>query len=191
MSATSQLARSINARRVRAKAVGAFVPKLTEKAFAKFGFSAVAMISDWSRIAGPTLAAHTAPERLKWPRPVQKFGDVEDGCEGRPGATLLLRVDPARALEVEYGAAQLIERINGYFGYRAVAKIKLIQAPLISHRSITKPVETDRRRQPNRVNTQSQRPKTPSPSEIKPIKNAELKAALERLKTSIKTDVAA
>ncbi|MEO1542908.1 MAG: DciA family protein, partial [Pseudomonadota bacterium] len=132
MSSATQTTQRAYSRRVRAKAVGAFVPKLTEKAFAKFGFSAVALISDWSRIAGPTLSAHTSPERLKWPRPVQKYADVEEGCEGRPGATLVLRVYPARALEVEYGAAQLIERINGYFGYRAVAKIKLIQAPLVS-----------------------------------------------------------
>ncbi len=115
---------------VRARTVGAYVPGLTEKAFDKYGFPAVSLISDWGRIAGPALAAHTAPERLKWPRPVGKYADLEEGCEGRPGATLVLRVDPARAFEVEYGRAQLIERINGYFGYRAVERIKIIQAPL-------------------------------------------------------------
>lgn len=114
-----------------AKAVGAYVPGLTEKAFTKFGFSTVALISDWRRIAGP-LASHTSPERLKWPRPVQKFAEVELGCEGRPGATLVLRVEPARALDIQYGSAQLIDRINGYFGYRAVEKIRIIQAPLVA-----------------------------------------------------------
>jgi hypothetical protein len=41
-----------------------------------------------------------------------------------------MRVDPARALDVEYRARQIIERINAYFGYRAVAELRLIQAPL-------------------------------------------------------------
>ena len=62
----------------------------------------------------------------------------------RPGATLVLRVDPARALDVEYRARQIIERINAYFGYRAIAELRILQAPLPAHaiaasRSVTKP----------------------------------------------------
>jgi hypothetical protein len=55
-------------------------------------------------------------------------GDDEEG--GRPGGTLILRVDPARALDVEYRARQIIDRINAYFGYRAVETLKIVQAPL-------------------------------------------------------------
>ena len=43
----------------------------------------------------------------------------------------MLRVEPARALDIQYKARLLIDRINAYFGYRAVAEIRLIQAPLI------------------------------------------------------------
>jgi hypothetical protein len=70
------------------------------------------------------------PERLKWPRGAGAYAEVEEGSEGRPGATLVLRVDPARALDVEYKGRQIIERINAYFGYRAVAALRLIQAPV-------------------------------------------------------------
>lgn len=113
---------------VFAKAVGSFVPKLTQKAFEKYGFSAATLLTDWAQIAGADVAAYTLPERLKWPRAAGAEG--EEGAEGRPGATLVLRVDPARALDVEYKSRQIIERINAYFGYRAVAALRLIQAPV-------------------------------------------------------------
>lgn len=113
-----------------AKTVGSFVPKLTQKAFEKYGFSTVALLTDWATIAGKDLAAYTRPERIKWPRNVSISGDVESGCEGRPGACLVLRVDPALALDVQYSAAQLLERINIYFGYRAVTDLRILQAPI-------------------------------------------------------------
>ncbi len=115
---------------VPARAVGSFVPKLTRKAFEKYGFSAATLLTDWATIVGRELAGFTAPERLKWPRGVGIRDDVEAGAEGRPGAVLVLRVDPARALDVEYKGRQLLERINGYFGYRAIAELRLLQAPL-------------------------------------------------------------
>ena len=99
------------------------MPKLTHKAFEKYGFAAATLITDWAVIVGKDVAGYTAPERLKWPRGVGIRDDVEQGAEGRPGATLIVRVEPARALDVQFKAHQLIERINGHFGYRAVAEL--------------------------------------------------------------------
>src|SRR5262249_25703138 len=48
----------------------------------------------------------------------------------RPAANLLLKVEPARSLEVQYMIPQLIERINQALGFRAVASIRLVQAPV-------------------------------------------------------------
>ena len=134
------------------KAVGSFVPKLAAKAFEKFGFATAAVLTDWHDIVGPQLAAMTAPERLRWPREMQVDPATAPGP--RAGATLMLRVDPARALDVQYKTAQIIERINVYFGYAAVTEIRLIQAPLPG-----KPT----------------RPKTPAPA---PGPKAVLEAAL-------------
>ncbi len=109
--------------------VGSFVPKLAQKAFEKYGFSTVALLTDWPVIVGQDLAQYTKPDKLKWPRLVAIASDVEAGCEGRPGATLILRVLPARALDVQYGIPQIIDRINSYFGYRAVADVRILQVP--------------------------------------------------------------
>lgn len=117
------------------RAVGSFLPGLTRKAFERYGFSTAALITDWSAIAGADLAACSAPERLKWPhRPERTEEDVAPGsapdAKGRRGATLVLRVDGARAIDVQYKAAQIIERINAYFGYAAVAQLRIVQAPV-------------------------------------------------------------
>lgn len=113
-------------RGVFAKAVGSLLPRLTAKAFEKYGFSAASLVTDWPAIAGAELAAYTAPERLNWPRAT---ADDEAGS-GRAGATLVLRVDGARALDVQYGARQIIERINSFFGYAAVARLRIVQGPV-------------------------------------------------------------
>ncbi len=127
----SRFAAPPTARFVPVKAVGSFVPALTRKAFEKFGFSTATLITDWARIVGAELATYTIPDKLKWPRGGDVVGIMADDDGERRGATLILRVDPARALDVEYRARQILERINSYFGYRAIETVRLVQAPLL------------------------------------------------------------
>ncbi len=155
---------------VAARAVGSFVPKLTRKAFEKYGFSAATLLTDWSAIVGKELAAFTAPERLKWPRSVAIREDVEAGAEGRPGATLILRVDPARALDIEYKGRQILERINGYFGYRAIAEMRILQAPLAKTAA---------------PRAALQAPPPVAAPELASIPDERLRAALTRLKSGL------
>ena len=71
---------------------------LMRPAFEKYGFPAAAILTDWAAIAGPELAAFTAPERLKWPRRRSRARTGDD--QGRHIACFGL---PApRALEVEH-----------------------------------------------------------------------------------------
>jgi hypothetical protein len=116
---------------ISAKAVGSMVPGLTRKAFERFGFSTATLLTDWAGIVGAHMARYTAPDRLKWPRGGTDASDDEP-AEGpaRQGATLVLRVDLGRGIDIQYKARQLIERINAHFGYRAVAEIRIIQAPV-------------------------------------------------------------
>jgi hypothetical protein len=117
-------------RGVSARAVGSFVPRLTQKAMEKYGFSTAALLTDWAAIVGKDMAAFTAPMKLAWPRAPEHVEDAPGARTGRSGATLIVRVEAARALDIEYKRAQIIERINGYFGYRAVAELRVHQAPI-------------------------------------------------------------
>jgi hypothetical protein len=92
------------------KSIGSFLPGLTRKAFEKYGFSAATLITDWPTIVGRELAAVTSPERLKWPRPVEHAeDDTQAPRKGRPGATLVLRVDGARALDFNRASMKFSE----------------------------------------------------------------------------------
>ena len=166
---------------VPAKAVGSFVPRLTQKAFEKYGFSAATLLTDWATIVGPALARDTQPDRLKWPKGVEAYGEVDEQASGRPGATLILRVDPARALDIEYKRAQILDRINGYFGYRAVSEIRIVQMPLaarpgtVSTPPLTRPAT---------------RAATP-PAELSRVTDDGLRAALERMHAGLAAGIAA
>ena len=116
-----------------ALAVGAYVPSVARAAFEAHGFPTVAVLSDWPEIIGPEFADFTAPERLIWPRNTGK--DPTDAAahgtaHRRGGATLVIRVDGPQALEVQHMAQQLMERVNIYFGYRAVVELRLVQGPV-------------------------------------------------------------
>jgi hypothetical protein len=158
------------------KAVGSFVPALTRKAFEKYGFSTAALVTDWVMIAGRELAASTAPERLKWPRGVAP-ADVEGNAPGQPrrGATLVLRVDGGLGLDVQHKARQIIERINAYFGYAAVAELRIVQGPVGGEpRSIMHPPWPSR---------PASRPLT---AEVAEIADPGLREALARLGAEVK-----
>jgi hypothetical protein len=112
------------------RAIGQFVEDLTRPAFAKYGFSAAVILTQWEAIAGPEMAAYTVPERLKWPHATELDDDDDDSRRRRSGAILVLRVSGPRAVEIQHRSRELIERINASFGFCAVTQIRIIQAPI-------------------------------------------------------------
>ena len=99
-------------------AVGASLPTVAAPSLRKRGFAQGHLITEWPAIAGDLLARETVPQKLVFPR-----GSKGDG-------TLHLRVSSGFALELQHIAPQLIERINGFFGYRAVADLRFQQGPV-------------------------------------------------------------
>ena len=98
-------------------ALAATLPRLLDKAFRRQGFTETSIVTEWRAIVGDTLAGETAPQRLVFPR------------GGVAGATLHVRVTSSYATDLQHLAPLVIERINGYFGFAAVARIALTQGP--------------------------------------------------------------
>ena len=98
------------------------IAKVLDKAMgastAARGFTQTAVITQWPAIVGESWARDCAPEKLVFPR-----GE-------RSGATLHIRTPGSVAIELQHMEPVLVERINRYFGFRAVARLALTQAPV-------------------------------------------------------------
>ena len=178
--------RSLKSRRSLAKPVGSFLPQITKKAFAKYGFSTTTLLTDWTAIVGAELAQWTRPERLNWPRRPNDATEIPQETFGQSGATLTLRVEPARALDVQYETQHLRDRINGFFGYQAISKIRILQAP-IDPTTVLRPKTPHIQPENKDPALASEETVPPSPA-IQAINDAGLRAALSRLETTMKKD---
>lgn len=103
-------------------ALGALVGRVIDPVIARRGFAKAELLSAWPEIAGPLYASCTAPERIAWPR----RGDTDEAGAG----VLFLRVDGPRAILVQHELPAIVERINRYFGYRAIGQARIVQAPV-------------------------------------------------------------
>jgi hypothetical protein len=86
------------------------------------GFASAEILARWKDIAGPEIAATSEPLKINWPRPV--------GDKAAEPATLVLRVEGPAALEIQHMSAVILERVNRFFGWQAIGRIALRQAPL-------------------------------------------------------------
>lgn len=105
-------------RRGAMRPINAELPRLIGKPLGKRGFGEGGLIAEWPAVVGEEIARHAAPLKLSFPRGQRREG------------TLTLRVTGAFATELQHMAPQLLERINGYLGYSAIARLKIEQGRL-------------------------------------------------------------
>jgi hypothetical protein len=107
----------LEGRRGGPRALAGEVPRIAAAVLGKRGFGAAQLISEWASVVGGELAAKISPDRLSFPP-----GERRDG-------TLRVRVASGFGPDVQHRTPQILERINGFFGYRAVGRLVLIQGP--------------------------------------------------------------
>ncbi len=97
------------------KAISDLMPQIGRSAFRRFGFVQSSVVSRWPEIVGATHARVCTPEMIRFPP-----GEKSEGI-------MHLVVKPAHAPLVQQVIPEIVERVNRFFGYRAVARIKLRQ----------------------------------------------------------------
>jgi hypothetical protein len=112
-------------RQGRARAVADMLPDVGRAAFRRFGFVQSSVVSRWREIVGDRYAEVSAPESLRFPH-------------GRRGeGVLTLAVDGAHATMMQHVTPAIIERVNRFFGYPAVARL-VIRHGKIAPRPVAK-----------------------------------------------------
>ncbi|MFV0643441.1 MAG: DUF721 domain-containing protein [Sphingomonadaceae bacterium] len=98
-----------------ARAISDLMPQIGRSAFRRFGFVQSSVVTRWPEIVGPHHARVCSPESIRFPP-----GEKADGV-------LQLVVLPAHAPLIQHVIPEIIERVNRFFGYKAVSKVKLRQ----------------------------------------------------------------
>jgi len=148
----------------RPRSLGRTLSGVTKPMFGERGLADGAIVTDWPEIAGPELARHSQPEKIAYPG------------QQRAEGTLHLRIDHSgMATELQHLEPLVIERVNAYFGYRAVATLKLIHGPLPDR-------ETPPRREIKPLDPEQQEALA---DDLMNVEDADLRQALERLGAAV------
>lgn len=106
-------------RQGRARAAGELVGNAGALAFRRFGFIQASVVSRWAEIVGERYAKVSSPESIRFPAGKKSSG------------VLNIVVQGAHAPLMQHLAPVIVERVNRFFGYHAVAKLAFRQgAPL-------------------------------------------------------------
>lgn len=98
------------------RAAGAAVRGPVTVAAARVGFAVPDVLLRWPEVVGDAVATLCQPVR------------ISHASGPGLGGTLLVRATGAGATEVQHLAPQIVERVNSFFGYRAVTRLRLTQA---------------------------------------------------------------
>ncbi|NJM51183.1 MAG: DUF721 domain-containing protein [Sphingomonadales bacterium] len=110
-----------------ARAVSDLMPEIGRAAFRRFGFVQSSVVSRWNEIVGARYAAVSEPQSIRFP-----IGKKSEG-------TLELIVEGAHAPMMQHVFPEIIERVNRFFGYTAVARIKMRQGRVSRPDPVHKP----------------------------------------------------
>lgn len=156
--------------RMAVRVLAEFVDKSLGEVLTRRGFAGAEIVVAWPDIVGEPLAGRSEPLKLVWPR---KPAGLSPEDAGRGAATLIVRVESAFALDLQQRAPIVIERLNSYFGWRCVERLKFEQAPV------------RRRKRPAEAPPPDPGALAAAREKAAPIADEPLRAAVERLGVAV------
>ena len=106
------------------KPLSELLPKLVDPICARKGLASSALIAAWPELAGATFADCTIPDKINWPH------QTSTGATTFQSGTLVVRVDGPKAVYLQHEEQQILQRVNQFFGFVAIERLKIVQAPI-------------------------------------------------------------
>lgn len=100
------------------------LPKLVDPIYANKGLSSSALIAAWPELAGASFANCSMIETIKWPH------QRSNGEPSFQGGILIVRVDGPKAIYLQHEEKQIIQRVNRFFGFSAIDRLKITQGAI-------------------------------------------------------------
>ena len=97
------------------KKVGKSLPKIINKNIKERNFFEISLIKKWKEIIGNDIA------KFCWPIKII-FSDIKNS-----NGIIFLKTKRGRSMEIEFKNEEIIEKLNQYFGYKAISKISVVQ----------------------------------------------------------------
>jgi len=97
------------------KQIADTLPKILKTKLKKANFVELSIIKNWKEIVGDDIAKNC------WP--IKIFFSDGNNSNGK----IVIKVKRGWSLEIEYKNQEIIEKLNQYFGYKAISKINIIQ----------------------------------------------------------------
>mgnify|MGYP001202862883 CR=1 FL=1 len=108
-------------RTYKAKKIRDTIGIINKKYINKFGKIDYIIYSKWEEIVGSFFKNHSEPKKII------SIKEENDNSEAAYYNYLLVNVTPSAALEFQHFKDKIIEKINSFFGYRAIHDIKITQ----------------------------------------------------------------
>lgn len=109
------------------RAIADLMPRVGGAAFRRFGFVQSSVVTRWAEIVGDRYAAISEPESIRFPA-----GKKADG-------TLSLVVASGHGPIIQHVLPEIVERVNRFFGYAAVAKVAIRQGEIATREPERRP----------------------------------------------------
>lgn len=112
---------AVNAKRFQrprgggARAISDLMPDVGRAAFRRFGFVQSSVVTRWNEIVGEKYATISTPEAIRFSHGQKSNGMLE------------LTVEGAHAPLMQHITPEIIDRVNRFFGYSAVSRVKIRQ----------------------------------------------------------------
>lgn len=149
--------------------LSASMSPLIKKLLGNKGLIEIDLLSNWQNIVGQEIAEHSMPQKIVF----------KPNCRN-DGTLHLLVAGSAFALEIQHKLPIILEKINTFFGYKAIAKITIMQNDEFINTSL--PTVSEDKPDKKLVTKQEQ---TYINEVTEGIQNSELKEQLKSLGESI------